>query len=97
MMYVAYIHPNPSIPVVRSQIYLTEEEQQGLRALARRTGRSQSELIRDAIDALLSRHEQADRTALLRQARGMWRGPADRPDLSTVRRELDRVRMEPGG
>ena len=36
-----------------SQIHLAEAERQGLQALALRSGRSQSALIREAIDAFL--------------------------------------------
>ena len=37
--------------MLRSQIYLSEAERQGLQAMALRSGRSQSALIREAIDA----------------------------------------------
>jgi predicted DNA-binding protein len=37
--------------MLRTQIYLSEAERQGLQALALRSGRSQSALIREAIDA----------------------------------------------
>jgi predicted DNA-binding protein len=77
--------------MVRTQIYLTPEEQQALRALARRTGTSQSELIRQAIDSLLAEEQALDRTALLRQARGLWRDRDDLPDFAALRRELDRT------
>jgi hypothetical protein len=76
--------------MVRTQIYLTPEEQQGLRALSRRTGLSQSELIRQAVDTLLAGEQAHDRNALLRQARGLWRERSDLPDFTTLRRELDR-------
>ena len=81
--------------MVRTQIYMTEEEQHGLRSLSRRTGRSQSELIREAIDALLAARNDGDRTALLKQARGIWQDRRDLPDFAALRRELDRPRMEP--
>lgn len=77
--------------MVRTQIYLTEEEQEALRVLARSTGRSQSELIREAIDSMLERMEEVDSGALMRQARGMWSGREDLPKLEELRGELDRV------
>lgn len=56
--------------MVWTQIYLTEEEQEALRVLAQSTGRSQSELIREAIDAMLERQKLVDRRALIQQAHG---------------------------
>lgn len=81
--------------MVRTQIYLTEAEQQALRALSRRTGRTQSELIREAVDRLIAQSEKTDRLAALRQARGMWQGREDLPDFATLRRELDRSASGP--
>lgn len=77
--------------MVRTQIYLTETEQHALRVLSRRTGRSQSELIREAIDALLAHSDPGDRRSLLKQARGLWRERKDLPDWGALRRELDRT------
>ena len=77
--------------MVRTQIYLTDEEQKGLRALSRITGLSQSELIRQAVDSLLTTNQELDRGALLRQARGLWQDRGDLPDFAAIRRELDRA------
>ena len=76
--------------MVATQVYLTLEEQRALQALARRTGRSQDELIREAIDAMLARSDEADGRSAMLQARGLWRDRDDLPDFSALRRELDR-------
>jgi hypothetical protein len=77
--------------MVRTQIYLTDDAQKGLRALSRRTGLFQSELIRRAVDGLLAGETEIDRAALLRQARGLWRDRSDLPAFGSVRHELDRA------
>ena len=75
--------------MVRTQIYLTDAERRALQTLSRRTGKSQSELIRDAIDAMIAR-SRPDRRFLLREARGLWSDRDDLPDFETIRREMDR-------
>jgi len=83
--------------MLRTQIYLSEAERQGLQALALRSGRSQSSLIREAIDAFLQQQQPQERLACLRQARGLWAERTDLPDWSALRGELDRsmVALEP--
>ena len=76
--------------MVRTQIYLTEEEHQALRTLSIETGKSQSEWIREAIDQLIVQHKKPDRQKLLQQARGMWKNRADLFDLDTLRQEWER-------
>jgi len=79
--------------MVRTQIYLTEEEQTALRSLSRKTGLSQSELIRQAIDSFLGEKNELDRSALLSQARGLWKDRSDLPDFQALRREWDRTEV----
>ncbi len=74
----------------RTQIYLTEKERTTLKLLTKQTGKSQSQLIRDAIDRLIESLDHQNRLYLLRQARGMWRGRKDLPDFDELRREFDR-------
>jgi hypothetical protein len=83
--------------MLRTRIYLSEAERQGLRAQALRCGRSQSALIREALDALLHQHQPQGRLARLRQGRGLWAARTDLPDWSALRGELDRsmVALEP--
>lgn len=74
----------------RTQIYLTEEERKALSALARRLGKTNSELIREAVDRYVWRHEPEKRLELLRQARGIWKDRRDIPRVRSLRREFDR-------
>lgn len=74
----------------RTQIYLSEQERQGLQALALSSGRSQSALIREAIDSFLERQQPENRLARLRQARGLWADRENLPSWPDLRLELDR-------
>jgi hypothetical protein len=78
--------------MVRTQIYLTEEERKGLDAIARSTGKKQSELIREALDRFLDLGKGTRREAILKDAAGMWKDRSDLPDFSAARRSWDRGR-----
>ena len=77
--------------MVRTQVYLTEQEQQSLRNLAGMTGKSQSQLIRDAIDRLVEQSNVLPRKQILEEAAGMWKNRTDLPDFAALRREADRI------
>jgi Arc/MetJ-type ribon-helix-helix transcriptional regulator len=76
--------------MVRTQVYLTEEERRGLDNMSRVTGRKQSELIREAVDRLLDLAEGSQRDAVLQEAAGLWRDRKDLPDFAAVRRSWNR-------
>lgn len=76
--------------MLRTQIYLTEEERSGLNALGKTTGKSQSELIREAIDQLLLQKNDLQRQTAIERAAGMWQDRDDLPDFRKLRADWDR-------
>ena len=76
--------------MVRTQIYLTEEERDGLIAVAKSTDKKQSEIIREAVDRFLELSRGNRRKTILDETAGMWRNRTDLPDFAAARRSLDR-------
>ncbi len=76
--------------MVRTQIYLTEEERTGLGALVEATGKKQAQLIRDAIDRLLDTVSEGRRASVMSNAAGMWRVRSDLPDFEAACQSWDR-------
>jgi hypothetical protein len=76
--------------MIRTQIYLNQAEKSALKQLSRQTGKSQSALIREAIDSLISRQHPQNRLQLLQQAQGIWQDRTDLPDFKRLRQEMDR-------
>ena len=74
----------------RTQIYLTDEERNALSAIARRLGRTNSDVIREAVDRFVWRYQPEKRLEFLRQAKGMWKERRDIPRVRSLRREFDR-------
>jgi hypothetical protein len=71
--------------VIRTQIYLTDEEKKGLQSAARRRGISQSDLIRQAIDSLLAQSCATDKAVALDEIAGLWSDRDDAPDIRELR------------
>ncbi len=78
--------------MTRTQVYLTEQEQQQLNALSKQNGVPKSEMIREAIDAYLQNKlaQKQNRLMAIRAASGMWAKRDDLPDFDAIREELDR-------
>lgn len=77
------------VGMVVHDIALTDEQWAILHTIVQRTGRTEQDLIREAVDQLIFRY----RRTWLRQARGMWRDRTDLPDFAAIRREFDRARQ----
>lgn len=71
--------------MVRTQIYLTDEERKALRTIAQADGRSQSELIRAAVDDLILRQGVKHKKMLLGRFAGIWKDRNDLPDFAGIR------------
>ncbi len=76
--------------MIRTQIYLTDQQRSELAILAKMRGKKQSELIREAIDRLLAQSSCEKRQKALAEAAGLWKDRADLPDMGNIRREWDR-------
>ena len=77
--------------MIRTQIYITETEQKALKSIALKSGKKQSELIREAIDKYVGVNEKTDRISLLRKAQGIWKDRKDLPDFAEIRRSFERT------
>jgi hypothetical protein len=73
-----------------THVYLSEEEVKALKAMARRSGKSQSALIRLAVERLISEHDVDQRQVAFRDAAGLWKNRNDLPDVPLMRQEWNR-------
>jgi hypothetical protein len=76
--------------MVRTQIYLTEHQRDELAALAKTTGKKQSELIREAVNRLIDQTSSRRRKVILQETAGIWKDRNDLPDFEAIRAEWDR-------
>jgi len=77
--------------MVTTEIRLSEQEHNALHIIALQTGKSEDELLRQAIKQLIIQFQPVDRRPLLQQARGMWHDRTDLPDWQALRQEFDRM------
>jgi Arc/MetJ-type ribon-helix-helix transcriptional regulator len=83
-MYIDDVHRR-QVAMVRTQIYLTQEQQRSLDRLAAVTGRRKSDLIRTALDEYLGQQRPKDWFDALEPMFGMW---SDRPEMDDHVRKL---------
>lgn len=80
-----YIHR-----VVRTQLYLDEAIHERLREIARKQGRTVSELVRDALSRAYGIGGSEERLRTLRNIAGLWRDRRDIGDTTEYVRKLRR-------
>ncbi len=76
--------------MIRTQIYLTDEQRTEIAALSNAFGKKQSELIREAIDLLINQKGKKRRETVLFKAAGLWKDRRNLPDFKAIRSEWDR-------
>ena len=76
--------------MIRTQIYITGKQRAELSIIAKNIGKSQSEIIREAIDRLIDQAGHNRKESALQEAAGIWKNRKDLPDFRTLRSEWDR-------
>ena len=74
-----------------TEINLTEQERNALQEISRRTGRTECELVREALDQFIAQFQHEDHRSLMQQARGIWKDRQDLPSQEELRNEWDRM------
>lgn len=76
--------------MIRTQIYLTDEQWAELAVIAAGSGKKQSEIIRQAIDRLIFETRLTRKDKVLKEAAGIWKDREDLPDFKSLRSGWDR-------
>ena len=76
--------------MLETELILTDQERTALQEISRRTGKSERQLIQEAVDQLIARFRINGRPALMQKARGIWKDRQDLPDLDELRSGWDR-------
>lgn len=74
-----------------TNIDLTERERNTLQEISRRTGKTEGELIREALDQFITQFQNEDQRKLMQKARGIWKDRQDLPSFQGLRNEWDRA------
>jgi metal-responsive CopG/Arc/MetJ family transcriptional regulator len=76
--------------MIRTQIYLTDQQRSELSVLAKNLGKKQSEIIREAIDRFIGQAGRKRKESALQEAAGIWKNRKDLPDFRALRSEWNR-------
>ena len=74
-----------------TEINLTEQERNALQEISRRTGKTEGELVREALDQFIAQFQSEGQRKLMQKARGIWKNRQDLPSLQELRNEWDRI------
>jgi hypothetical protein len=77
--------------MIETELNLTEQERSVLHEISRRTGKTEGELIREAVGQFISCFQVENRLALMQQAKGIWKDRDDLPAFEDLRSEWERV------
>jgi hypothetical protein len=77
--------------MLKTEIDFTEQEINALQNISLQTGKSQEQLIREAVDHFIAEFQNKDRKSIMQRAKGMWKDRQDLPNPEDLRREWDRL------
>ena len=75
--------------MIETELNLTAQERSTLQEISRLTGKTEDELIREAVGQLIAEFQQENRLARMQQAKGIWKDRDDLPAFEDLRREWD--------
>lgn len=76
--------------MMETGLNLTDQERSALQEISRRTGKTEGDLIREAVGRLIDGFQIENRQILMRKAKGIWKDRNDMPAFEAMRREWDR-------
>ncbi|MBP7634645.1 ribbon-helix-helix protein, CopG family [Candidatus Ozemobacteraceae bacterium] len=71
----------------RKQVTVSENQLEILRALASRTGKSENQLLNEALEQFLEAAEEEKKLSNFLAAAGIWKDRDDLPDIRELREE----------
>ena len=76
--------------MVEIAVKLSDQTHEDLDQIARLTGKSEDQLVIEAVDQYLAKLHNGDRISAMRRAKGIWKDRHDLPRLEDLRRVANR-------